>query len=73
MWITAIKNETIYSERLPLGAFIDPEVVLNSLRQKTCRNLKTSLDKLVLTTSFGSQDSNVGLAINVRVILTFRW
>lgn len=31
-WIEAIKSDSLYSSRLPLAAFIDPEVVLNSLR-----------------------------------------
>lgn len=65
-WIEAIKTDTLYSARLPLAAFIDPEVVLNSLRQKTCRQIGTSLDKLKLSTTFTEPSgSDSSIFINV--------
>lgn len=59
-WIDAIKSDQLFETRLPLAAFIDPEVVLNSLRQKTCRLLGTSLDKLSLNSTFSDPNSKEG-------------
>ena len=65
-WIDAVKNDSLYTQPVPLGAFIDPEVVMNSLRQLTCRSLETSLDKLLLVTSFSKPSDDVVMSLNVR-------
>lgn len=70
-WIDAIKNDQLFETRLPLSAFIDPEVVLNSLRQKTCRMLGTSLDKLSLNSTFSdpvSKDGKIYLQVGDMVL-----
>jgi len=64
-WVSATKDDSITSQPLRLGAFIDPEIVLNSLRQKTCRMLKTPLDKLRLVTEFAGKSGKCSCYITV--------
>ena len=64
-WLQAAKNDKLGNSNLRLGAFIDPELVLNSLRQKTCRALGTSLDKLKLVTIFGNRTERCKIYLTV--------
>ena len=52
-WALALSNKSLYDGRLPLGVFLQPEILLNTLRQKTCRHLKKPLDELEMQVTFG--------------------
>jgi hypothetical protein len=52
-WVLALKGDALYDNKLPLGVFLEPEIVLNTLRQKTCRSIKKPLDELELNVTFG--------------------
>ena len=54
-WVIALNQKTVYESKLPLGVFFEPETLLNTLRQKTCRELKKPLDDLEMQVTFGDQ------------------
>jgi hypothetical protein len=60
-WISAIDQKALYQTRLPLGVFLDPDILLNTLRQKTCRQIKKSLDDLEMSIGFGENSENLSI------------
>lgn len=57
-WVMALSSGTVYDNKLPLGVFLEPEIVLNTLRQKTCRQIKKPLDELEMNVTFGDDAIN---------------
>lgn len=53
-----MNSQSLYDNKLPLGVFLEPEIVLNTLRQKTCRSIKKPLDELEMNVTFGEQANN---------------
>jgi Dynein heavy chain C-terminal domain len=53
-WAIALAQNGLYRNKLPLGVFLEPDILLNTLRQKTCRHLKKPLDELEILVTFGS-------------------
>lgn len=60
-WVVALNQKTLYDDRLPLGVFLEPEILLNTLRQKTCRQIKKPLDDLEINVTFGEDALNDSL------------
>lgn len=57
-WVTSLNQKGIYDNKLPLGVFLEPEILLNTLRQKTCRHIKKPLDDLEMNVTFGEDALN---------------
>jgi hypothetical protein len=49
----ALNQKGLYDNKLPLGVFLEPEILLNTLRQKTCRQVKKPLDDLEMKVCLG--------------------
>lgn len=60
-WVTALSQKSLYESKLPLGVFLEPEILLNTLRQKTCRQIKKPLDDLEMNVTFGDDALNDSL------------
>jgi hypothetical protein len=57
-WVTSLNQKGLYDNKLPLGVFLEPEILLNTLRQKTCRQIKKPLDDLDMNVTFGDDALN---------------
>lgn len=57
-WVVAIRENSLYKIKLPLGVFLEPDILLNTLKQKTCRHIKKPLDELEMHVTFGDLDNN---------------
>ena len=70
-WLTAMKDNKVFTSRLSLGDFLYPEVYLNALRQKTCRHLDLPLDKLELYVEFsgGSESAFSDYCLNLKGLI----
>lgn len=67
-WLNAAAKDDLGKEPLPLGAFLNPEIVFNALRQKTCRSTGASLDKLKMLVEFGLKSSELSLKVSLWLI-----
>lgn len=57
-WAVALTQNALYRNKLPLGVFLEPGILLNTLRQKTCRQLKKPLDELEILVTLGAAGDN---------------